>query len=65
MALGRAYPMNIKGGHDMTVEELEKLGYNNSFVHVDFMFGSSDLEVVGIKEDGTRVSVISKGDIVL
>jgi aminopeptidase len=29
LALGRAYPMNIKGGTEMKVEELEKLGYNN------------------------------------
>ena len=65
MALGKAYPMNIKDGHKLSIEELEKIGYNNSYVHVDFMFGSSDLEVIGIKHDGTEVVVIKDGNIVL
>ena len=44
--------MNIKGGIGAPIEDLEKKGYNNSLTHVDFMFGSSDLEIVGITQDG-------------
>jgi aminopeptidase len=36
-------------------------GLNRSSVHLDVMIGSPDLEVVGIKESGRRVPVISDG----
>ncbi|MDY0210775.1 MAG: aminopeptidase [Acholeplasma sp.] len=65
MALGRAYPMNIKGGLDTPIEELEKKGYNKSLIHVDFMFGSSDMSIVGIKQDGSEVVVFKDGNFVI
>lgn len=65
MALGRAYPMNVKNGNDMTVSELEKIGYNNSMVHVDFMFGSSDMQITGTQKDGKTVLVFKDGNFVL
>lgn len=65
MALGRAYPMNVKGGYTMTKEELEKKGYNNSLNHVDFMFGSKDLKVVGKTYDGKEVIVFNDGNFVI
>ncbi len=49
LALGNAYTMNIKDGNTLSEEELIKRGYNKSCEHVDFMFGSSDMEIVGIK----------------
>src|SRR5690554_8019922 len=58
MALGRAYPMNVKNGLHTEVKDLEKIGYNNSMVHSDFMFGSSDMEIVGLTYDGDRKSVV-------
>ena len=54
MALGRAYPMNVKGGTNMTKEELQAIDYNNSLNHEDFMFGSSDMEIVGTKYNGEK-----------
>ncbi len=65
MALGAAYPMNIKGGHDMSVEELMKHGGNTSSQHVDFMFGSSDLEITGLTYDGKEVEVFKEGNFVI
>ncbi|NLL68618.1 MAG: aminopeptidase, partial [Acholeplasmataceae bacterium] len=62
MALGRAYPMNVKGGVGMTKEELAKIDYNNSLNHEDFMFGSSDMEVVGTKYNGEKVVVFKNGN---
>lgn len=64
LALGNAYSMNIKNGTTMPEEELVKYGYNVSLTHVDFMFGSSDLEVVGTKYDGTSVKIFEKGNFV-
>lgn len=65
LALGRAYPMNIKGGNDMTAEELEKQGYNNSMAHSDFMFGSKDLDVTGTTKDGKIVQIFKDGNFVI
>lgn len=65
MALGRAYPMNIKNGNDTSIEDLEKKGYNNSMSHVDFMFGSADMKIVGTKQDGSKVLVFEQGNFVI
>ncbi len=65
MALGRAYPMNVKGGLDMSQEELNAAGANHSMVHVDFMFGSPDMEITGITQDGQAVAVFKKGNFVI
>jgi aminopeptidase len=65
LALGRAYPMNVKGGTEMTKEELEKIGSNLSMTHVDFMFGSPDMEIVGTTKDGKKVQVFKDGNFVI
>lgn len=65
MALGRAYPMNIKNGINTPIEELEKKGYNKSLIHVDFMFGSKDMSIIGIKQDGSEVVVFKDGNFVI
>lgn len=65
LALGNAYSMNIKDGTNMPEEELVKLGYNVSNVHVDFMFGSSDMEIVGTTHDGKEIQIFRKGNFVI
>ncbi len=65
MALGRAYPMNVKNGVNTPIAELEKIGYNNSMVHSDFMFGSSDMEITGVTQEGKSVKVFEKGNFVI
>jgi len=65
MALGRAYPMNVKGGTSMSQEQLDAAGANNSMTHVDFMFGTEDLDVIGVTHDGQEVPVMLKGNFVI
>lgn len=65
LALGRAYPMNVKGGNDMSPEELKAAGANSSMAHVDFMFGSEDMNIVGTKKDGTTVQIFKDGNFVI
>ena len=65
LALGRAYPSNIKGGTNMTKEELEKIGCNFSNTHVDFMFGSKDMEVIGVTKDKKVVKIFENGNFVI
>lgn len=62
LALGSAYPMNVKGGTSMSDEELKAAGANKSMTHVDFMFGSEDMHVVGIKENGEEVVIFERGN---
>lgn len=60
-AFGEAYP-NIYGSENMTEEELKERGVNFSMTHVDFMVGSSDLEITGTTHDGEEVPVFVNGN---
>lgn len=64
LALGNAYAMNIKDGIKMKEEELIEKGYNKSMTHVDFMFGSDDMEIVGITHTGEKVQIFKNGNFV-
>ena len=64
LALGDAYPMNVKGGTEMTDEELAAAGANKSMTHVDFMFGSRQMHIEGICQDGSTVTVFDHGNFV-
>lgn len=61
LALGAAYAFNLEGGTEMSQEELKEAGLNRSTAHVDFMIGSDQMDIDGVKEDGTRVPVFRKG----
>jgi len=65
LALGRAYPSNVKNGTSMSIEELEKIGYNNSLTHVDFMFGSKDLNIFGETQNGEQIQVFKDGNFII
>ncbi|MDR2636658.1 MAG: aminopeptidase [Mycoplasmataceae bacterium] len=51
IALGASYPSNIKNGTNLSRKELFKKGANDSIVHIDFMFGTDDIEVIGYKDE--------------
>lgn len=63
-ALGKAYPTCIAGGTDMSKEQLIAAGVNDSLVHVDFMVGSADLSITGVRLDGSEVAVFTNGNFV-
>ena len=66
LALGSCYPETVKGGLKLSEDELfEKKGGNKSANHVDFMIGTADLKITGIKADGTKVPVFEKGSFVI
>lgn len=62
LALGEAYPICLEGGSNMNEEELEKSGANSSLTHVDFMVGSSDLDITGETRDGEVVHIFKNGN---
>ena len=46
----------------MTVEERQEAGLNQSDVHVDFMIGSGEMDIDGIRPDGSRVPIFRQGE---
>ena len=62
LAFGRAYESCVKDADKYSEEELEKIGVNNSIIHVDFMIGTSDLEVTGINENSETIQIFSNGN---
>jgi len=46
----------------MTEEEFARAGGNDSLIHVDFMFGSKDMDVDGVFADGSSEPVIREGE---
>jgi aminopeptidase len=61
IAFGEAYPC-LKGGQQMTKEELKARGLNDSITHVDFMVGTPDLSIVGTTHDGREIPVFVNGN---
>lgn len=62
LAFGQAYPTTIEGGTEMTKEELEANGVNDSLLHHDFMIGSKDLNITAYLSDGREVQIFKNGN---
>lgn len=62
LAFGRAYESCVKNADKYSEEELERMGVNNSVIHVDFMIGTSDLEITGINKNGETIKIFSNGN---
>lgn len=62
LALGSAYTPCIKDGTKMSKDELEQNGVNTSITHVDFMVGSSELDIDGETVDGEKLAIFRKGN---
>jgi len=65
LAIGRAYPYTIENGTDMTKDELSEKGANDSLTHVDFMIGTKDMKITGIKENGETKQIFKDGNWVI
>lgn len=61
LALGRAYPVTLQGGDQLSVAEFEALGGNHSSVHLDFMFGGPELVIEGRTQTGERHLLMQAG----
>jgi aminopeptidase len=62
LAVGQGFPDCLTDGQQMDEKELEAAGVNKSATHVDFMIGTSDLTIVGIRKDGTEVPLMHAGE---
>ena len=60
-ALGKSYNECIEGGLSMEEDQLEQCGLNQSFVHVDFMVGTSDLSIVANTYSNEQIPIFVHG----
>ena len=62
IALGQCYSKCFKGGENLSKDEIIKRGGNSSMIHIDWMIGSDEISVDGVKTDGTAVPVFRNGE---
>jgi aminopeptidase len=62
LAVGSAYKFTLANGERMSAEEFERAGGNHSATHVDFMIGSGELDVDGIRADGSEEPLMRSGE---
>ena len=60
-AIGRGFTNTIVNYDKYTNEEMKEMGINDSALHVDFMIGTKDLSIVGIKKDGSELVIFENG----
>ena len=61
LALGHGFNECLKGFEKYTDEECKKRGVNDSMIHVDFMIGSRDMDIVGVTKTGERIQIFKNG----
>lgn len=62
LALGAGFKELFPEGASISNEEARKRGLNDSMIHVDFMIGTKDLEIIGTSFDGKKTTVFKDGN---
>ena len=62
LALGMGFTNCIKDYHKYTKEELAGKGINDSMIHVDFMIGNKDMNIMGKTAEGEEVPIFKNGN---
>lgn len=62
LALGEGFVECSKGNSNLRDEQLLQKGINLSKVHVDFMIGTNDLEIVAETKEHGKVKIMEKGN---
>jgi aminopeptidase len=62
IALGQCYSKCFVDGAKLTPEQIAAQGGNKSFIHIDWMIGSGEVDIDGVHADGRRVPVFRKGE---
>ncbi len=62
LAIGDSYPTCLEGGKELEREQLKDHGLNTSIVHEDFMIGSKDMDIDGIKPEGQTEAIFRNGN---
>ncbi len=62
IALGQAYSKCIRDGGSLSEDELSSRGSNRSLIHIDWMIGSDQVDVDGIRQDGQAEPLMRGGE---
>ncbi|UTD27129.1 aminopeptidase [Bradyrhizobium sp. WD16] len=62
IALGQAYSKCIRDGGSLTPQQLTEKGANTSLIHIDWMIGSGEIDVDGVRADGGVEPLMRKGE---
>lgn len=62
LALGAGFKECLPNGVNLTNEEARGMGLNDSMIHVDFMIGTKDLEIVGTDFSGKKTVIFKNGN---
>ncbi len=62
IALGQCYSKCFVDNENITKAQVKQQGGNSSAIHIDWMIGSSDMDIDGITKAGEKVPVFRKGE---
>ncbi|EJF90271.1 aminopeptidase [Bartonella tamiae] len=62
IALGQCYSKCFVNGTSLSADEIARRGGNKSFIHIDWMIGSGEINIDGIHSDGTHIPVFRQGE---
>jgi aminopeptidase len=62
IALGQCYSKCFLDGASLSQDQIKSQGGNSSLIHIDWMIGSDQVDIDGIRADGTKVPVMRKGE---
>jgi aminopeptidase len=62
IALGQCYSKCFIDGDKLTPQQIAAQGGNQSLIHIDWMIGSDQTDIDGLRTDGSRVPVFRKGE---
>lgn len=62
LAFGESFPKCVPGAKGKSASALSRLGINKSTVHVDFMIGTPDMDIVGVKKNDEKIRIFKNGN---
>jgi aminopeptidase len=62
IALGQCYSKCFLDGASLSQDQIRAQGGNSSLIHIDWMIGSDQVDIDGIRADGSKVPVMRKGE---
>lgn len=62
IALGQCYSKCFLNGASLSQDQIKAQGGNASLIHIDWMIGSGQVDIDGIRADGSKVPVMRQGE---
>lgn len=62
IALGQCYSKCFLNGASLSQDQIKAQGGNSSLIHIDWMIGSGQVDIDGIRADGSKVPVMRQGE---